>query len=218
MRVLWMACGLVLLGVGSATAQDPVKIAGGTYKVVAENERVRVLHVTLAAGTKVPLHDHPAHVAITLNGGAFVMTTPDGKASDIEVKAEEALLNPAGKHAMANPGKTAMDVVVIEMKAAPGTATIPSSRPGMKMVSLLKDARVEAWRITVDPTFKEPAGTKHDYDQVVVPLAPSAVNLTLDGKKITSWKRGEAYLIGRGVPHESGGGNAPADVIIVSIK
>jgi mannose-6-phosphate isomerase-like protein (cupin superfamily) len=218
MRVVWIACSLAVFCAVPVAAQDPVKVAPGSYKLVAENQRVRVLHATLAPGSKVPMHEHPAHVGVVLTGGTIAMTTPDGKTTNIEAKAEEALLMPAGGHAMANPGKAPIEVVVIEMKGAPGSATIPSSRPGMKMTPILKDARVEAWRITVDPSFKEPAGTTHEFDQVVVPLASADVNLTVDGKKITSWTRGEARLIGRGVPHESAGGKAPADVIIVSIK
>jgi quercetin dioxygenase-like cupin family protein len=218
MRLVLIVSGLAILSSAPVLAQDPLKVAPGSYKLVAENERVRVLHATLAPGAKVAMHAHPAHVAITLSAGALQMTGPDGKTTPIEAKAEEALLMPAGSHSMANAGKAAVEVIVIEMKGAPGTAMLPSSRPGMKMTSLLNDARVAAYRVTVDPTFKEAAGTTHDYDQVVIPLGAADVNLTIDGKTITSWKRGEARLIGKGVPHESGGSKAPADLIIVSVK
>jgi quercetin dioxygenase-like cupin family protein len=218
MRLLSIASTVAVLAAVPAAAQDPVKVASGTYQVVDENEHVRVLRGTLAPGAKTAMHVHPAHVAVALAGGALTMTTPDGKSAKVEARTEEALLMPAGSHAMENPGKSPLEFIIIEMKGAPGTATIPSSRPGMKMTQLLKDARVEAYRVTTEPSFKEPAGTKHDYDQVVIPLASGDVKLTVGGKTITSWKRGEARLIGRGVAHESQGGMAPVDLIIVSVK
>jgi quercetin dioxygenase-like cupin family protein len=213
--VVFCALGLAA---ASGYAQDPVKVAPEIYKVVGENERVRVMHLTVGPGATIPMHSHPQHVAITLTAGALELTTPDGKTQTVETKAEQALLLPAGGHATRNTTKSAMEIIVVEMKGAPGTATLPSERPGMKTTSLLKDARVEVNRATVDPSFREPAGSKHEYDQVVIPLGAGDANVTVDGKRITPWKRGEAHLIGRGVPHESGGGKAPQDVIIVSIK
>ena len=88
----------------------------------------------------------------------------------------------------------------------------------MKSTTLVEDANVKAVRVTIDPAFKEAAGSTHDYHQVVIPLSAADVKLTVDGKAITSWKRGDAVLIGKGVPHESGGAKAPGDAIIVAIK
>jgi mannose-6-phosphate isomerase-like protein (cupin superfamily) len=213
-----MVCSVLLLTAARGAAQDPLTVAPQSYKLIAENDRVRVLHAALGPGVKVAAHAHPDHVGVTLTGGTIQMIGPDGKATDVHVKADEALFVPAGTHSMVNPGKTPVEVIVVEMKGAPGTATIPASRPGMKMTSLLQNPRAVAYRVTVDPSFQEAAGTTHPYDQVVVPLGPADVHLVVDGKTITNWKRGEARLIGRGVAHESKGSKAPADIVIVSIK
>ena len=42
---------------------DPAKVAAGAYKVVLENDQVRLLEVRGKTGTKIPLHVHPAYVA-----------------------------------------------------------------------------------------------------------------------------------------------------------
>jgi quercetin dioxygenase-like cupin family protein len=90
----------------------------------------------------------------------------------------------------------------------------------MKMKMLAEGPRAMAYRVTADPTFQEPAGTKHDYDQLVIALAPSQMALTIDGKPAkTTWARGDVQFIGRGVPHESKNTNtAPIDFVIVAIK
>jgi len=218
MRLVPLACSMLVLVAVPAAAQDPVEVASSYYKVVAENERVRVLSATLPPGEKAAMHAHPAHVAVGLTASTVRMTLPDGKTMDTAMKADEVLLMPAGAHGTANPGKSPVEVIVIEMKAAPGTAEIPASRPGMKMTRVLEDARVEAFRVSAGASFQEPPGTTHAYDQVVIPLAASDIALTMDGKTTSTWKRGDVRLIGRGVAHETKGGQTPAEMIIVAIK
>ena len=83
---------------------------------------------------------------------------------------------------------------------------------------LLDNTRVRAVRASFEPTFHEPAGSTHDYDQVVVMLAPADVALTLEGKTVSSWKRGDVRLIGRGVAHETHAGKMAGDVLIIAVK
>jgi len=80
--------------------------------------------------------------------------------------------------------------------------------------------RAIAYRTTASPTFAEPAGTKHDFDQVVIALESSKMLLSIDGKPAkTNWARGDAQFIGRGVPHEAKNtGGKAVDMIIVAIK
>jgi beta-alanine degradation protein BauB len=218
MRLVPLACILSVLAVVPSAAQDPVKVASQYYRVVAENERVRVLRVNMPPGGDAAMHSHPAHLAVSLDDITVHMTLPDGKTQEAPLKAGEARMQPAGTHATANKGTAPMEVIVIEMKGEPGTPTLPSSRPGMKMTRIFQDARAEAYRVAIDSTFHEPAGTKHDYDQVVITLAPGDVALTMDGKTTSTWKRGDVTLIGRGVPHQTQGGKMAGDMIIVTIK
>ena len=77
---------------------------------------------------------------------------------------------------------------------AAGTATVPASREGMTMKVLAEGPRAIAYRTTAGPTFQEPAGTKHEYDQVVIALSPAKMSLSLDGKPArTDWKRGDVF-------------------------
>ena len=54
----------------------------------------------------------------------------------------------------------------------------------------------------------------------MITLGPTPLSLSIDGKPAkTTWKRGEAVFIGRGVAHESRmTGAKPADVVLVAIK
>ena len=68
--------------------------------------------------------------------------------------------------------------------------------------------------------FAEPAGSKHDFDQVVIALGSSPLSLSIDGKPPkTTWARGDVQFIGRGVPHEAKNTSSkPVDFVIVAIK
>jgi len=219
MKLVPLACAMLVVAALPAAAQDPAKVASSQYTVIAENAHVRVLRATLPPGVTTAMHSHPAHIGVTLTGGIVRMGLPDGKTQDLEAKPDEVMpIQPAGSHTTANTGKTPIEVIVIEMKGAAGSATVPSSRPGMKMTPLLQDARIDAYRVSADPSFQEAAGTTHAFDQVVIPLAAGDIALTMDGKTTATWKRGDVRLIGRGVPHETKGGKSPSEMIIVAIK
>jgi quercetin dioxygenase-like cupin family protein len=212
---------LVVLWSGTALAQDPVKVDPAHYKTLLENPSVRVLKIDYPAGSKSTMHQHPDSIVIPLADSKVKFTMPDGKSEDSELASESAMYSPAGTHLPSNVGTGRVNALLVEFKTpAPGTASLPASREGMKMKVLAEGPRAMAYRVTADPTFQEPAGTKHDYDQLVIALAPSQMALTIDGKPAkTTWARGDVQFIGRGVPHESKNTNSkPIDFVIVAIK
>ena len=94
-----------------------------------------------------------------------VLGLPPGTQSE----APAAFFMSAQKHGGDNPGTTAVDFIYVELKgdAAP-TAVVPSNRPGINSTRLVEHPKADAIRATADTSFSEPAGTTHDYDQVVV--------------------------------------------------
>lgn len=212
---------LIVLWSGTALAQDPVKVDPSHYKPLLENASVRVLKIDYPVGAKSKMHQHPDAIVIPLTAAKIRFSLPDGKSEDSDMVNESAMYSPAGTHSPANVGTGPMEGILVEFKTpAPGTAKLPASREGMAMKVLAEGPRAMAYRVTADPTFQEPAGTKHDYDQLVIALAPSQMSLTIDGKPAkTKWARGDVQFIGRGVAHESKNTNAkPIDFVIVAIK
>ncbi len=212
---------LVVLWSAGALAQDPVKVAPDHYKVVLDNDTVRVLKVDYPAGSKAAMHSHPDAIAIPLTDSKGRFTTPDGKSEDRSMTAGEPLYTPADKHSPMNAGAAPMQVLLVEFKAPkPGTAALPTSRANMATKSTAEGPYATAYKATADPAFEEPAGSKHDYAQVVVALAPIQMSLSIDGKAPkTTWARGDVQYIGRNVPHASKNTSGkPVDFIIVAIK
>jgi oxalate decarboxylase/phosphoglucose isomerase-like protein (cupin superfamily) len=202
-------------------AQDPMKVAPANYKLVLENPSVRILRVSVPPGGKSAMHAHPDHIVIPLSASKVRFTLPDGKTQDNDLAAESAMYVPAGSHSPVNVGNVAVDAIVIEFKSpAPGAATLPANREGMAMKVLAEGPRALAYRSTAAPDFKEPPGSKHDYDQVVIALGSAQMSLTLEGQKPkTSWTRGETVFIPRGMGHTSSNASGkPVDFVIVAIK
>ena len=212
---------LVLLWSGTALAQDPVKVDAQHYKVVFENTSIRLLKISYPPGGKSVMHQHPESIVIPLSASKVRFNMEGGKSEEADMASESAMYSAAGTHNPENIGTGPVDALLIEFKSEkPGTATLPSTRDNLTMKVLAEGARGVAYRVTATPTFEEPAGSKHDYDQVVIALAPSQMALTINGKPAkTKWARGDAQFIGRGMPHESKNtGGKPVDFVIVAIK
>jgi quercetin dioxygenase-like cupin family protein len=220
-RLLAASCLLVALSSGAAHAQDPMKVDPAHYKVVLENASVRVLKIDYPAGDKSPMHQHPDAIVVMLAPSMGRFTMPDGKSQDMDLANEAAMYMPAGTHSPSNIGQGPIDALLVEFKTpSPGTATLPASREGLAMKVLAEGPRGMAFRTTAAPTFQEPAGTKHEFDQVVIALGRAQMSLSIEGKPAkTTWARGDVQFIGRGQAHESRNmGSGPVDFVIVAIK
>jgi quercetin dioxygenase-like cupin family protein len=212
---------LVVLWSGAVTAQDAVKADPKHYTVVLDNPSVRILKISYAPGEKSVMHQHPDSIVIPLATSKVKFTLPDGKTEDLELVKDSALYTPAGTHNPANVGTAKVDAILVEFKgAAPGKAALPASRPGMALKTLAEGPRATAVLSTADATFAEAAGSKHEFDQVVVALGPSQISLEIDGKPAkTTWGRGDVQFIGRGIAHQAKNtGGKPVDMVIISIK
>jgi len=212
---------LVVLWSTAALAQDPMKVDPGHYKVVFENASVRVLSINYPPGATSKMHQHPDSVVIPLAASKVRFATPDGKSEDTDMANESATYTPAGTHSPSNIGTGPITGILVEFKTpTPGKATLPASRPDMTLKVLAEGPRATAYRSTASASFTEAAGTTHDFDQVVIALSAAQLSLSLDGKPAkTTWARGDAQFIGRGVPHETKTvGGKPVDMVIVAIK
>ena len=215
-----LALAFALSWSGVTLAQDPLKVDPTHYKVILENASVRVLKIDYPAGGKSVMHQHPDAIVVPLGPSKVQFNMPDGKSQTQELAGDTANYMPGGLHNPNNIGSTAVNAILVEFKgAAPGKATIPTTRNGLTIKPLAEGPRAIAQRVTMDPKFNEPAGSKHDYDQVVIALSPGQTSLSIDGKPAkTTWARGDVSFIGRGTPHETKSGGKPMDLVIVAIR
>jgi quercetin dioxygenase-like cupin family protein len=111
-----LATLMVVFLTNTAVAQDPVKVAPEHYKVLLENDRVRVLEYVSKPGDKEAMHSHPANLLYMLSGATVKFTLPDGKTTESQLKAGEVGWREAETHAVENVGNTDAHVLIIELK------------------------------------------------------------------------------------------------------
>ena len=106
----------VLFTTTAAQAQDPVQTDSDKYKVILENDRVRVLEYRDNPGGQTAQHRHPAFVLYTLTPFTRELTLPDDKVLRRDFKAGEAFWSEAQTHVGKNVGTTPTHIIMIEMK------------------------------------------------------------------------------------------------------
>ncbi len=108
---------LATLAGGTAHAQDPVKVAPKNFKVLLENQQVRVLDFHSVAGQKIPMHSHPAYISYSISGsGKTKFTSADGKTTEEPNNPAGATWHEAGTHASEYMGPGATHVLLVELK------------------------------------------------------------------------------------------------------
>ncbi len=137
-------------------AQDPVVVDAKHYKVVAENNEVRVLRIKYGPGEKSVMHFHPEGVAIYMTNSAGEFTMPDGKVIKSGGKAGEVILAPAGKHQPHN-GDKPLEVIQVELKGGNPvrwTTTAPEVDVTKALVKDYEDGNWTKWMTHYSDTAK----------------------------------------------------------------
>jgi beta-alanine degradation protein BauB len=97
-------------------ANDAATVAPHVYTVVFENERARVLEVTMEPGASSEMHSHPDYVVYFLSAGKAKFTTPSGETQEIEWPAGTSMWREAEEHATENVGTTTVRAIFFEPK------------------------------------------------------------------------------------------------------
>jgi len=95
---------------------DALQAAPNVYKLLMENDRVRVLDVLVKPGEKTKLHSHPDRVVYVLTDHILKFTSADGESKELELKTGQVLWIEAGAHTTENTGKTVAHNIAVELK------------------------------------------------------------------------------------------------------
>ena len=107
---------------------DPVVTNPDAYRVIFENERVRVLEYHDRPGHRTTLHAHPDSVMYTLSSFRRRLHQA-GEHRDVELPAGHVGWLPAQVHAGENIGDTETHVVFVELKDGGGSGAAAGSLP-----------------------------------------------------------------------------------------
>jgi len=219
-KVLFLA--FFFIAAPLAFAQDPVSVDAKHYKVMLDNDQVRVLKIRYGPKEKSVMHEHPASVVVFLTNSQVKFSLPDGSKVDGGGKAGDARFADAGKHLPQNVGNAAMEGVLVELKGgASGSGKValdPVTVDPAHHKVLFENDRVRVLRIK----FKLHDKTKqHEHPNgVAIYLTDTKAKFTLpDGKtREGGGKRGEITWAVAEKHTVENTNTRPADIILVELK
>ena len=95
---------------------EAISVAPHLYKVLLENDRVRILDTRYGPGVKSEPHTHPDLVAIGLTPAKARLSLTGGQILDIEFAEGESLFVEAQEHTVENTGTSELHVILVELK------------------------------------------------------------------------------------------------------
>ncbi len=97
-------------------AMHAAEVAPHVYKVVFENERLRLLEVAMAPGATTELHSHPDYLVYALSDGTVRLADASGQSGEVEIHQGDTMWRDAEEHSATNTGPAEMRALFIEMK------------------------------------------------------------------------------------------------------
>ncbi len=98
---------------------DVLTASPDKYKLVLQNEHVRVIEYTLKPGEKDNPHTHPPKTSHVISGGTFRVYPENEEPFDyVEVQGVTEWSDKTSKHYVENIGKTTITMLLTEIKAA----------------------------------------------------------------------------------------------------
>ena len=97
---------------------DPTEVSPDKYRVLLENEHVRVLEYRINPGQKEAWHTHPPKVSYIVSGGTLRITTEGGDSFVVSEDSDNAAwMGAVGRHFGENIGTTPVRIVLVEIKS-----------------------------------------------------------------------------------------------------
>jgi hypothetical protein len=95
---------------------DPTITDPGLYRVIFENDRVRVLEYRDRPGDRTSPHGHPDSVMVTLSAFSRRLHDGDGRQADVDLPVGQVRWIGAQEHAGENIGTTETHSIFVELK------------------------------------------------------------------------------------------------------
>ncbi|MHC5020452.1 MAG: FAD-dependent oxidoreductase, partial [Planctomycetota bacterium] len=95
---------------------DPTKVASDNYKLLLENDHVRLIEMTLPAGQIDNEHSHRDETVYFIKGGKARIHLPGGETAEVEVPDGGTMWHEAWTHRVENIGDTDIHAIIFEPK------------------------------------------------------------------------------------------------------
>ncbi len=205
------------------TGIDPVSVSPDKYKVLLENEHVRVVEYSIRPGEQDQIHTHPPKVSYTVEGGLLRIVFADGASLIDTTKAGDASWSgERPEHFAANVGATPVRIVLFEIKQAAEGAPAPAEDralvgPEDVTVKFANDS-VRVMEVVLPPGLKEKPHTHPPYVTYVVTGGRVRIHAADGTTRDSELKAGDAFFSNRVTHWAEVIGSSTIRVLLVEIR
>ena len=151
-----------------AEAIDPVAVSPDRYKVLLENDHVRVVEYALGAGERDDWHTHPPKVSWVLGGGKLRITMADSASFEAEEKEGSATwMRDLPRHYARNVGTSPVRIILVEPKPGSFPQAAREMDPAVvnpaSIAVKLENESVRVMEAILPPGFREIVHTHPGY-------------------------------------------------------
>lgn len=95
---------------------DAVNVAPHLHSVIFEDDKIRVLKVSVKPGDKANMHWHPRNINYILSPGMLRFEKEDGTLVEIDLTEGQVTSSPESLHGVENIGDKIVETIQVELK------------------------------------------------------------------------------------------------------
>jgi quercetin dioxygenase-like cupin family protein len=167
MRLIITALMLALPATALTQEIDPVSVSPDLYKVLLENDYVRVVQYTINPGQRDSIHTHPAKVSYVVRGGILRINFADTSFVSEDHAGETSFRGAVPRHYAANIGTAPVSILLIEPRRI-DAPVVPADQDPLKtnpstLTLKLENGSVRVMEAVLPPGHKEKMHTHPPY-------------------------------------------------------
>jgi quercetin dioxygenase-like cupin family protein len=97
-------------------SNDAVNVAPYLHTILFEDDKLRVLKVSVRPGDEAKMHWHPRNINYILSAGKLQFTKSDGSSVNIDLSEGQVASSTESSHAVKNIGNAIVEAIQVELK------------------------------------------------------------------------------------------------------
>jgi quercetin dioxygenase-like cupin family protein len=201
---------------------DPVSVSPDKYKVLLENDHVRVVEYSIKPGERDQPHTHPPKVSYVVSGGSLRITLRDTSFVSTDSTGEVAWRGNVPWHFAENVGATPIRIILFEVKRVDGrppqlSEDPPTVNPSSIRV-LMENDSVRVMDAMLTPGLKEKQHTHPPYALYIVSGGNVRMHFPDGSTRDAEFKTGEARFSDKVTHWAENAGTSNIRIILVELR
>lgn len=205
-----------------STMVDPVTVSPYKYKVLLENDHVRIVEYSVKPGERDEPHTHPPKVSYVVSGGSLRITLRDTSFVSTDTTGDVAWRGTVPWHFAENVGATPVRIILFEVKRLDGKPALPSEDPPIVNPSsirvLLENDSVRVMEAVLTPGFKEKQHTHPPYALYILSGGSVRIHFPDGTTRDAEFKTGEARFSDKVTHWAENTGTSTIRIILVELR